>query len=117
MCVEFSCGVKAFKAYVEPVLIEVLLLQMYASTCTMKVNSLKVIEVSLYERFSKRLPCKQQHSLLNSKTYELRSANLILCTDGAHKTFRIPESTVFTVCNVKDCAAIIILNRLSHLSV
>jgi hypothetical protein len=83
MCIEFIREVKAFKAYVEPFLIEVLLLQMYASTCKMKVNSLKVIEVSLYERFSIRLPCKQQHSFVNSKTYELRSANLILCTDGA----------------------------------
>jgi hypothetical protein len=42
MCIEFSCGAKAFRAYVEPVLIEVLLLQMYASTCKMKMNSLKV---------------------------------------------------------------------------
>ena len=48
----------------EPVLTEVLFLQFNASTCKMKVNSLKVIEVSLYER----LPCKQQHSFLNSKT-------------------------------------------------
>ena len=118
---EFSCGVKALQAFDPTTLtIEVLLLQMYASTCKMKVNSSKVIEVSLYELFSKRLRCKQQLSFPDSKTYELCSANLILCTDGAkpraHKTFRIPESTAVTVRTLKDSAVIIIVNRFSHLS-